>query len=200
MSRFKAAKTLDAIDARIHALEAERRALEQQALGGEIAEGAARRERYFAIGDSALRRRLINLERDLHEKRREQGAATVAYWDTVAAETRRKLDDLREQSLRSSWRRGVWYDILTILWILVGGGFWAFRWAGAIAGAVITAAWAPFLVRGRERTRISSIRKGEDILRSAENELRIAERERDRHQADGIFSATEAVAGAPDAG
>jgi len=197
MSRFKAAKTLDAIDARIHALEAERRALEQQALGGEIAEGAARRERYFAIGDSALRRRLISLERDLHEKRREQGAATVAYWNTVAAETRRKLDDLREQSLRSSWRRGVWYDILTILWILVGGAFWAFGWPGALVGAVFTAAWAPVLMRGRERTRLGSIRKGEEILRSAENELRLAEREADSHRMDGDFSATEAASGVP---
>lgn len=199
MSRFKAAKKLDAIDARLDTLEAERRALEQATLGAAVAEGL-RRERYFGIADDGQRRGLIALEREIHEQRRQQGAAAVAYWGTVVTETRRKLDDLRDESPRSAWRRGVWYDILTILWILVGGGFWAFRWAGAIAGAAITAAWAPFLVRGRERTRISSIRKGEDILRSAENELRIAERERDRHQADGIFSATEAVAGAPDAG
>lgn len=199
MSRFKAAKKLDAVDARLNDLEATRRTLEQQLLGGPVPE-AARRDRYPTIGDPQQRDRLLALDREIEEQRREQGAAAVAYWGTVVNETRRKLDDLRDTSLHSSWRRGVWYDILTILWILVGGGYWIYAWAGAIAGAVITGAWAPYLARGRERTRISSIRKGEDILRSAENELRLAEREVQRHDAEAPPAPGAASAGAPQGG
>ncbi len=197
MSRFKAAKKLDAIDARLLALEAERRRLEQQLFDQEVGENE-RRERYLALADAGQRRQLMGLQREIHEMRGKQSAAAVKYWGTVVTETHRKLDDLRDTSPRSAWRRGVWYDILTILWILVGGGFWAFSWAGAIAGAVFTAAWAPFLARGRERTRISSIRKGEEILRSAANELRLAEHATETQASGPPFSAAEALSGNPD--
>lgn len=199
MSRFKTAKRLDAIDARINSLVAERRALEQRLLDGAPSDRDSRRERYFAVGDPEGRRRLIGLERELHEKRREQAEVTLAYWGTVVSETRHKLDDLRETSLRSAWQRGVWYDILTILWILVGGAYWAFGWIGALGGALFTAAWTPFLRRGRERTRLNAIRNGEEILHSAENELRLAERGVANCPERPLFSATEAGSGVPDA-
>ncbi|MBW7929858.1 MAG: hypothetical protein H3C57_00930 [Gammaproteobacteria bacterium] len=199
MSRFKIAKRLDAIDARINALVAERRTLEQRLLDGAPSDRDSRRERYFAVADAEGRRRLIGLERELHEKRREQAGVTFSYWSTVSAETRHKLDDLRETSLHSAWQRGIWYDILTILWILVGGGYWIFGWMGALGGALFTAAWMPVLRRGRERTRLSAIRNGEDILHSAENELRLAERGVESCAGDPLFSATEAASGVPDA-
>lgn len=204
MSRFKTAKKLDAIDVRINALETERRTLEERTLGDAITEEDTRRKRYFSITDQDTRRRLISLDRDLHEKRTEQDTATLAYWGSVIRETRGKLTDLQEASLHSAWQRGVWYDIFTILWILVGGGYLLFLWLGssgwlgALGGAAFTAVWTPVLRRGREKTRLKAIRNGEDILHSAENELRLATHQAGLRNKQPLFSTSEAASGVPD--
>lgn len=198
MSQFRAAKKLDALDARIDALEGERLALELRVFGATLNE-AQRRDRYFSIGDVDLRRKLISLELELHELRQDQHAAAVAYWALVAGETGAKLDDLRSNSPRSAWRRGTVWDVLTIFWILIGAGYWAFDLAGAIAGTVVAAIWAQFMVRNHERTRLASIRKGEEILRSSESQLQRAQHEAARsNPGHAKFSPAEATTGMPE--
>jgi hypothetical protein len=198
MTRFKTRKKLSVVDAEVDALEQERRALELQALAGEVPE-AGRRERYFSIEDPDLRRKAIGIERDLHDLRRRQRAAAVDYWTAVAAETRAKLDDLKSESPTSAWRRRIWWDVLTILWILAGAGWLAFQIPGAAAGAIATAVCAWFIVRSREGMRLTSIRQGEEILRSSESELRKAEWEAAQGTpAPPAFSASERETGMPD--
>ena len=198
MTRFRAGKKLDALDAKVDTLEAERRALELRALNGEVP-ADVRRARYFSIADVALRRKAIEIERTLHDLRQRQRAAAVAYWTAAAAETRAKLDDLKSTSPTSAWRRRIWWDVLTILWILAGAGWLAFQIPGAVAGTVVTAVCAWYIVRGRERMRLSSIRQGEDILRSRESELRRAEWEMAQATpASPAFSPSEEKTGMPD--
>jgi hypothetical protein len=198
MSRLRAKKKLYALDAEVEALEQKRRALELETLGAEVTDGE-RRARYFSIADAGLRRQLIGVERALHGASQRQRAAAIEYWTTVAAETRSKLEDLKSDSPTSAWRRRIWWDVLTILWILGGAGWLAFQTIGAAAGTVATAVWAWFIVRGREQTRLSSIREGEDLLRSSEGEL-----QRAREDAIGatapltVFSPSEAETGTPD--
>jgi hypothetical protein len=197
MKRFKAGKKLDALDAEIHALETERRELELQALNAEVPDDG-RRARYFSIEDLALRRKAIGVERALHDLRQRQHAAAVAYWTAVAAETRAKLDDLKSESPTSAWRRRIWWDVLTILWILAGAGWLAYGIPGAAGGTVVTAVCAWFIVRGRDGMRLTSIRQGEEILRSSESELRKAEWDASQAMpASPAFSAAEQETGMP---
>lgn len=198
MTGFRQNKKLQRIDGEVEALEAQRRALEEQAFGGEVPD-AERRARYFAVADAGLRRRLVAAGLALHEARARQRAAAVAYWETVATDTRRKLDDLRSDSPTSAWRRAIWWDVLTLLWILAGAGWLAYQAPGAITGTVATVLASVYVVRRREQTRVSAIRQGEDMLRSAENELRLARADAD-NPAHGSppFSATEAASGAAD--
>ena len=198
MTRFKSRKKLSAVDAQVDALEQERRALELQVLAAEVPE-AGRRARYFSIEDPELRRKAIGIERALHDLRQRQRAAAVAYWQAVAGETRAKLDDLKSESPTSAWRRRIWWDVLTILWILAGAGWLAFQIPGAAAGAVVTAICAWFIVRSREGMRLTSIRQGEEILRSSESELRKAEWEAAQATpAPPTFSTSEQETGMPD--
>ncbi len=198
MTRLRTGRKLDAVDRKIAALEEQRRTLETRALGGELND-AGRRERYFSIPDLALRRKAIGIERALHELRQQQQVATVDYWASVAATTRSKLADLQSESPTSAWRRGIWWDVLTIFWILVGAGWLAARIPGAVGGAVAAAVWGWFIVRGRERTRLTYIRQGEDMLRSSERELQQAQRHAARPSpSPALFSASEAETGTPD--
>lgn len=198
MKRFKAGKQLHALDAQIDTLETERRALELQALDAEVPEDG-RRARYFSIEDLALRRKAIGVERALHDLRQRQRAAAVTYWTAVAAETRAKLDDLKSESPTSAWRRRIWWDVLTILWILAGAGWLAFGIPGATGGAVVTAACAWLIARSREAMRLTAIRQGEEILRSSESELRKAEWDAAQAApATPAFSPSEQETGMPD--
>lgn len=198
MTRLRAGRKLDAVDAKIAALEEERRTLETRALGVELTD-AERRDRYFSIPDLALRRKAIGISRALHDLREQQRAATVDYWASVAAETRAKLADLTSESPTSAWRRGIWWDALTILWIFVGAGWLALRIPGAVGGAVIAAIWAWIIVRTRRRTRLTYIRQGEDMLRSSESELQQAQRHAARAApSHALFSASEEETGTAD--
>lgn len=190
MTQFRAAKKLDALDRRCDTLESERRQIELQAFGAEVTAGE-RRERYLQLGDPTLRRRLIGLARDLHTARHEQQAVAIAYWSLVTADTRRKLDDLKNDAPTARWRRDIWWDALTILWIIGGAGWLAWQIPGAIGGTLVTAALTPWLVRGRHRRRDESIRKGEGLLRSGELELQQAQAEAARLPAEPPFSAAE---------
>jgi hypothetical protein len=194
MKRFRAAKRLDALDVKVDALEAERRSLEIQALGAEISAGE-RRRRYFSITDRDLRRKAIGLERRLDELREQDRAAAIEYWTTVSAETRAKLDDLKSDSPTSEWRRSIWWDALTLLWILGGAGWLAAGVAGAATGTVATAIGAWYITRSRKLARPARIREGEDALRASESELRAAQ----QATPDPVFSASEADTGMPDA-
>jgi hypothetical protein len=193
MKRFRAAKRLDALDTRLDILEAERRALEFQAFGAEVAT-AQRREKYFAIPDPALRRKAIGIERRLHALRRDERVAAIEYWTTVGNETRAKLDDLKSDSPTADWRRSIWWDVLTLLWIIGGAGWLAAGLPGAGVGTAITAAGAWYILRSRARARPARIREGEEALRSSERELHAAEQE----VGEAPFSATEEQTGVPD--
>lgn len=198
MNRFRAAKRLDALDAEIDALLAERRALEIAAFGTEVRDDE-RRARYFAIAEPESRRRLIGLERKLHELRTRNHSAAVEYWTTVTAETRGKLDDFRSESPTAGWRRDLWFDALTLVWILGGAG-WLYRGTrGLLVGTAIAAIGAWFVARARNRTRPARVREGEDALRSGESELRSAEQQANLAAgARPLFSATEEASGLPD--
>lgn len=191
MTQFRAAKKLDALDRRCDALEGERRMLELQAFGAEVDTGE-RRERYLRLGDPLLRRRLIGLALDLHAARQEQQATAVDYWSRVTADTRHKLDDLKNDAPTARWRRDIWWDVLTILWIIGGAGWLAWQIPGAIGGTLATAALTPWLVRSRHRRRKDSIRRGEGLLRSGELELQQARAEVTRLPVEPMFSADEA--------
>lgn len=191
MTQFRAAKKLDALDRRSDELESERRALELQAFGAEVPNGE-RRERYLRLGDPLLRRRLVTLARTLHEVRREQQATAVDYWTLVTGETRRKLDDLKSDTPTSRWRRDIWWDVLTLLWIIGGAGWLAWGIPGALGGSLLTGAVTPYLVRSRRARRAESIRKGEGLLRSGEIELQKARNEAGHLPTEAMFSATEA--------
>ncbi len=198
MKKFRTAKKLHALDARLEALEAERRAFEVRTLGGALSD-PERRQRYFAIEDLDRRQKMIGVERALQDVRREQQAAAVVYWTTVTTEIREKLADLKDESPASTWRRGIWLDVLTILWIIAGAGWLAYEIPGAVVGTVVTAGAAPFLVRSRTRRRPESIRKGEEQLRSTERQLQQAQREAARALPPGtVFSQAEAQTGQPD--
>lgn len=196
MKRFTAAKKLDALDTRLEPLEAERRALEREVFGAEVPE-AERRARYLALHDEGKRRRLIALERSLHGLRREQQAAAVNYWKSVAAETRAKLADLESDSPTSAWRRSIWWDVLTLLWIFAGAGWIGFGLVGAGIGTAITAACAVYVVRNRTRKRLDIARHGREVLRSNERELQLAEAAAAETPLDPPFSAAEEAAGGP---
>lgn len=159
MTQYRAAKKLDALDARMDALEQERSALAD------------------SPPDAGQRERLEHLAAEIRELRPRQQAAAVEYWSTVVSETRAKLEDLRSESPTSAWRRGIWWDVLTILWILAGAGWLYRKIPGAAVGTVVTAAIAPFLFANRKRQRVESIRKGEEKLREAEQQLAQAQRE-----------------------
>jgi hypothetical protein len=197
MSRLKAGRKLDALDAKIAALEAERRALEIRALGAEIAD-TERRDRYFTIPDLDTRRKAIRTTRMLQELRAAQRATTVEYWSAVTDETRAKLADLTSDAPGSSWRRGAWWDVATLFWIFTGAG-WLYRgWWGALIGAGITAAWSWFILRNRKRARPGFIRQGEDKLRSSESELHQAQRYAAQPPVQAAFSSTEEDTGIAD--
>lgn len=191
MTQFRAAKKLDALDRRTDELESQRHSLELQAFGAEVPEGE-RRERYLRLGDPLLRSRLIGLVRDLHTARLEQHATAVDYWSLVTADTRRKLDDLKNDAPTARWRRDIWWDVLTLLWIIGGAGWLAWQIPGALGGTLATAALTPWLIRSRHQRRDESIRKGESVLRSGELELQQAQAAATRLPAEPMFSATEA--------
>jgi hypothetical protein len=195
MTRRRASRRLYAASKKVATLEDRRRALEIQALGAEASD-AERRARYFSIADAALRRELIGLERSLHELREERRAAAVGYWTTVTAGIRAELADLASESRTSGWWQHVWWDVATILWILTGAGWLAYRIPGALAGAAVTAVCAWFLVRSRMGARPALIRRGEEALRASESELRLAER--DAVPEVPAFSALEAETGVAD--
>lgn len=198
MNRFRAAKRLDALDAEIDALLAQRRALELSALGAEVSDDE-RRARYFATADPESRRRLIGLERKLHELRARNHSAAVEYWKMATAETRGKLDDFRSESPTAGWRRDLWFDALTLVWILGGAG-WLYRGTGGLlVGSAIAAVGAWFVARARTRARPARVREGENALRSGESELSAAEQQAARSGvALPLFSATEEASGVPD--
>jgi hypothetical protein len=199
MSRFRANKNVHSLYAKIDAVDRRRRELEVQAFGAEIPEGV-RRDRYFALNDAELRRILIGTARRQHELGIRHHDARVAYWQLVADETRAKLDDLRSDAPRSSWRRGIWWDVLTVFWILAGFGWLTFQVAGAVIGAIAAAIWARHIVKSRAATRISFLRQGDDALRSSESQLQQARREAAAAQAVAApFSAAEEQSGLPDA-
>jgi hypothetical protein len=199
MTRSRTGKKLNVLDAEVEALEQQRRALELRALGAEVSD-AERRSRYFSVADPALRRELIGLERALHDKREQQRALALEYWTTTAAETRAKVADLTSGSPTSRWRRSLWWDLLTLFWILAGAGWLGFGIPGALIGAALSAVSAWFVVRSRERMRLASVREGEELLRSSERELAQA-----RLVATGTadptttFSQAEEQSGVPDA-
>jgi hypothetical protein len=193
MKRFRAAKKLDALDTRLDALEAERRALEIQVFGTEVPPGD-RREKYFAIADADLRRKVIGIERKVHVVRKDARAAGIDYWTTVSAETRTKLDDLKSDSPTAEWRRSIWWDVLTLLWIIGGAGWLMAGLPGAGIGTALTAIGAWYIGRSRQRARPGRIREGEEALRSSEHELHAAEQE----VTDAAFSASEEQSGSPD--
>ncbi len=197
MTRKAAARALDRLDAQLAQLEAERRALEIEAFGAACDE-ERRRERYFALGDEALRRRLIGRERALHELRRQQHEAAVEYRNAVIAETRAKLDDLRSDSPASTWRRGIWWDLLTVFWILAGAGWLAAKLPGALAGAAASGACGWWIVRRRAPARLAAIQAGEALLRASESELQEALREASEARPQPLFSAAEEATGAPE--
>lgn len=198
MNRSRTGKKLNVLDAEVEALEQERRDLELRALGAEAPE-SERRARYFAVADLGLRRELIAVGRTLADKRREQRAMAVEYWASTLAETRAKIEDLQSQSPGSRWRRALWWDLLTILWVLAGAGWLGFGIAGAVAGAAASAAWAWFIIRSRERTRLTSLREGEELLRSGERELERARQDAVEAGAPhAIFSRSEEETGVPD--
>lgn len=200
MSRSRTGKKLNVIDAEVETLQQERRALELRALGAEVSDGE-RRASYFSVADPALRRELISVERALHDKRERQRALALEYLSTTVAETRAKIDDLRSQSLNSRWRRALWWDLFTILWILTGAGWLGFGIAGAIVGAIASAVWAWFIVRSRERARLTSLIEGEELLRSTERELEPARQAAAAVDPPGAtFSKSEEETGTPEAG
>jgi hypothetical protein len=199
MTRTRAGKALDAIDRKIAVLEHQRRELERQAFGQPVNDGE-RRARYFSLADVGQRRRLIGLERRLHQLRREQRDAAVTYWRIMVAETRAKLADLGSEALSSNWKRGILWDIVTVFWIFVGLGWLTYRWAGAAVGAIVAAVGSRYIARSRERSRMTFLRQGNDVLRSNESELQQAEREAALHEgAPPAFSATEEQTGIEDA-
>ena len=198
MTRRRASRKLYAADTEVDALEKERRTLELQAFGAEASD-AERRARYFSIEDVALRRRLIGIERSLHELRQRQRDAAIQYWTTVAGETRANLEDLKSESPTSAWRQRIWWDIVTILWILGGAGWLAYGIPGAAVGTATTLAATWFIVRSRRRARPILIRQGEDHLRASERELQLVERySAPATPAPPAFSESEAETGIPD--
>lgn len=197
MTRTRAGKKVDRLDARIAVLDRQRRALETQALGAEIGD-ADRRASYFALADVTQRRKLIALTRRIGELGREHRDATVAYWRIVTDETRAKLDDLRSDAPGSNWRRGIWWDVLTVFWILVGFGWLTFQVAGAIGGALAAGLWSRYIVTSRAAARLAFLRQGDDALRSSESQLRSAERDAAVATHD-LFSASEEATGTADA-
>jgi hypothetical protein len=196
MTRTRAGKKVDRLDARIAVLDRQRRALETQALGAEVGE-ADRRASYFAIADVARRRKLIALTRRIEELGREHRDATVVYWRIVTDETRAKLEDLRSDAPGSNWRRGIWWDVLTVFWILVGFGWLTFQVAGAIGGALAAGLWSRYIVTSRAASRVAFLRQGDDALRSSESQLGSAERDAavETHE---LFSASEEATGTAD--
>lgn len=115
-----------------------------------------------------------NDARTLQDLQSRRQAAAIVYWQETAARTREKLDDLKSDSPTSSWRLRIWWDVLTVLWILGGAGWLMSGLPGAAAGTAATAVAAWFIVRSREPARLAAIRQGEDLLRSTENELWLA--------------------------
>ncbi len=199
MTRRRASRTLYALDSEAAALEGERRALEIEAFGAEATD-AERRYRYFAIADVALRRKLIGLERSLHDVRQRRRDAAVKYWTIVATETRGNLAALTSESLTSAWWQGIWWDIATMLWILGGAGWLTYQIPGAAVGTAATGAAAWFIVRRRKRTRPALIRQGQEVLRSSERELQLAEQDATPAASRvPVFSEREAETGLPDA-
>jgi hypothetical protein len=199
MSRFRANKNVHSLYAKIDALDRQRRELEVRAFGAEVPV-PVRRDRYFGLPDAELRRKLIGMVRRLRELGIRHHDARVAYWQLVTDETRAKLDDLRSDAPRSSWRRGIWWDVLTVFWILAGFGLLTFQIPGAVVGAIAAAIWARHIVKSRAATRIAFLREGDDALRSSESQLQQARREAAAAQAVAEpFSATEEQSGVPDA-
>jgi hypothetical protein len=198
MTGFRQNKKLQRIDGEVEALESRRRELELRAFGAEVP-AAERRGRYFAVADAGLRRQLIAAGRALHEARSRQRAAAIDYWETIATDTRRKLEDLRSDSPTAKWRRALWWDVLTLFWIFAGAGWLAYQLRGALAGTLVTAAAGWYVVRRREASRATTIRQGEELLRSSENELRLAQADAANPAHDGApFSATEESSGVAD--
>lgn len=199
MTGFRANKKFQLTDGEVQGLDRALRALEVKVLGAEVPP-AERRSRYFTVADSERRRELIAAGRALHEAETRRRAAAVEYWQTIAGETRDKLADLHSGSLFSRWRRGIWWDVLTLFWIFAGAGWLAYRVTGLAAGVVLTVLASVYVIRRREGTRLASIREGEDLLRASENELRLARADAE-HAAGGRapFSASEAEKGVPDA-
>ncbi|MCK6371403.1 MAG: hypothetical protein L6Q83_08795 [Gammaproteobacteria bacterium] len=196
MKRRAAAKKLDALNAELVQLAAERAALEIDALGGEVDE-TRRRERYFGIPEEGRRRRLIRHERTLHARRQEQRAAAVTYWQAVVDETREKLDDLKNEAPNSQWRRGIWWDLFTVLWILAGAGWLGYSLIGAAIGAALTAPIGWYIMRSRLSARLASIRTGEEVLRAGEQELAQAQRLARQAAAEALFSPDEEHSASP---
>jgi hypothetical protein len=191
MTPLSAKRKLLMVRKRIAILEERRRVLELKALGAEAAD-AERRERYFAIPDVALRRRLIGIDRSLHERLERRRTAEIAYRQAVATQIRADLDDLTSEARFSRWRQGIWWDIGTILWILSGAGWLAYQLPGALAGAAISAVCGWFLVRSRERARPRLIQRGQEALRASQSELGIAQR---AEVPPPVFSSAEAESG-----
>lgn len=200
MNRTWAGKKLNTIERRIAVLEYQRHELGKRVfVSGEPAE-AEQRARYFAISDVRLRRKLIGIERRLHEARRRRHTALVTYWRSTVAETRGKLDDLRSDSPGSDWRRGILWDVLTVFWILAGFGWLTLQWIGLGVGAAAAAVWSRRLVRSRAGARITFLRQGDDALRAHESELRKAEREAAAAESElPLFSEQEEKTGIEDA-
>ncbi|WKZ12446.1 MAG: hypothetical protein QY320_00195 [Gammaproteobacteria bacterium] len=196
MNRKAAARSLDRIETQIAQLEAARRSQEIAAFGAECSD-ERRRERYFALGDETLRRELIARERALHEQRRQRCQVAVEYRNTIVTGTRAKLADLQSDSPTSAWRRGLWWDLLTVFWVLVGAGWLAAQLPGALAGVVAALVCGGWIARRRAPARLAAIQAGETLLRSAESDLQDALREAQQLPPEALFTAAEEAAGAP---
>ncbi len=196
MNRKAAARSLDRLESQIAQLEATRRSQEIAAFGTECSE-ERRRERYLALDDASLRRRLITGERALHELRRQRCQVAIEYRNTIVTGTRAKLADLQSDSPTSAWRRGLWWDLLTVFWVLVGAGWLAAQLPGALAGAVAAVVCGWWIARRRAPARLVAIQAGETLLRSAESDLQDALREAEQLSPEALFTAAEEAAGAP---
>lgn len=194
MNPRNAKRKLFLVRKRIAILEDRRRVLEVKAFGAEIPD-AERRGRYFSIPDVALRRRLIGVERALHERRRRRHEAEVAYRQAVAGEIRAYLDGVESESRTSRWWQTIWWDMGTIFWVLVGAGWLTYRIPGALAGAAASAVCSWFLVRSRKRARPKLILRGQEALRASQSELGVAQR---AEVPPAVFSASEAESGIAD--